>query len=474
MKAFTILILFLPFLFSCNGGIDAEHSQSTFSLATLDSMPESEINVPIQINLKPLFSLVEKKVDTVFSTPNWPDGWVEANCATRYKYYFRRSPFSITASRNLLNITFTGSYKMVGSTRVCMGDKILSIWTPPCKCGFSEGERQVKIGFNSRFFVQPNHSLQMKINHAKPVAVNKCTICFWQQDVTAQIMKQIQAQLNMARKTLEDSFRVIDLKPYLQQAWDQLNDVFAVSNLGYFSLNPRKIYIQNMDANNDLLNINIGITATPLVSFEIPEIKDAPVPDLTPAATKNNFNIYLDAVLQYDSLSKIVNQYLKGKRFIFQEGIFRKHVIVQNCQLFGSEDGRLKIKVDFAGSHKGIVNFVGIPVYDSAQKTLEVHNLQYDLQTRDLLLKTAQWLFSKRITDELTKYTTFNLSNYYDTATKTMNTWLNKEWRKGMQSSGSVTDIKLTDIFVKPQHLVIRSNCTGNLTLKINELNWSL
>jgi hypothetical protein len=142
--------------------------------------------------------------------------------------------------------------------------------------------------------------------------------------------------------------------------------------------------------------------------------------------------------------------------------------------LSGNEDGRLKIKVDFTGSHKGIVNFVGNPVYDSAQKTLEVHNLHYDLQTRDFLLKTAQWLYSKRITDELAKYTSFDLSHYYDTASKTLNTWLNKEWRKGMQSVGSVTELKLTDVFVKPQHLVIRSNCTGNLTLKINELNWSL
>ncbi|MCU7551573.1 DUF4403 family protein [Chitinophagaceae bacterium LB-8] len=474
MKALITFLILLPFLISCSGGIDAEHNQSTYSVTALDSMPESEINVPIQIDLKPIFSLVENKVDTVFSTPNWPEGWVEADCATRYKYFFHRSPFSISASGNELNITFTGNYKMVGATRVCIADKILSIWTPPCKCGFTEGDRQVKIGFKSRFNILPRHSLSMKIDQAKPIALNKCTICFWQQDITAQIMKQIQVQLDLARKTLQDSFRVVDLKPYLQKAWDQLNDVFAVGNLGYFSLYPRKIYIQNMDAKDDLLNINIGITATPLVSFEIPEVNEAPVPELTPAVTKNNFNIYLDAVLQYDSLSKIVNQYLKGKRFNFQEGFIKKYVVIQNCQLSGNEDGRLKIKVDFSGSHKGIVYFVGNPVYDSAQQSLVVHNLHYDLQTRDFLLKTAQWLYNKRIINELSKYTSFNLSQYYDTASKTLNTWLNKEWRKGMQSSGSVAELKLTDVFVKPQHLIIRSNCTGNLTLKINELNWAL
>ncbi len=49
----------------------------------LDSLPNSEINIPIQINLKPMYAMAEKSVDTVFTSPGWPDGWVQSGAGGR-------------------------------------------------------------------------------------------------------------------------------------------------------------------------------------------------------------------------------------------------------------------------------------------------------------------------------------------------------------------------------------------------------
>lgn len=49
----------------------------------LDSLPVSEINIPISINLKPIYQMAEKNVDTVFTSPNYPDDWVYDGCDTR-------------------------------------------------------------------------------------------------------------------------------------------------------------------------------------------------------------------------------------------------------------------------------------------------------------------------------------------------------------------------------------------------------
>jgi hypothetical protein len=86
------------------------------------------------------------------------------------------------------------------------------------------------------------------------------------------------------------------------------------------------------------------------------------------------------------------------------------------------------------------------------------------------MLKTVKWLFNKKIVKELKKYTSFNLANYYDTATKTMNSWLNKEWTKGIRGSGFVSELKLTNVYALPQHLLIRSNCTGKLDVQVSEI----
>ncbi len=68
----------------------------------LDSLPSSEINIPIQINLKPVYAMAEKSVDTVFTSPGYPDGWVQDGCDTSFKYVFRRSPLQIKGYRQFI------------------------------------------------------------------------------------------------------------------------------------------------------------------------------------------------------------------------------------------------------------------------------------------------------------------------------------------------------------------------------------
>ena len=446
-------------------------SQITSSGVQIDSLPESQIDIPIQINLRPIYALAEKNVDTVFTSPNYPDGWVQPDCATRYKYHFRRSPLSMSMNGTTINLSFTGFYQIVGSTRACVNGTVISPWTPPCRCGFDEPERRVNIGFTSSFQLQANYVLNSRIVRNEPKALDKCTVCFWGQDITSQVIKGLTDELDVSKRAMDSAYGRFNLGPYMQRAWNMLSDVYAIPGVGYFSLHPKKLRMENINAKNDLLNINIGISATPVVSFAPPAVPHTIVPVLTNANHPGGFNIYLEAALQYDSLSSVLNGYLVNKRFDVTEGIIKKHIIIQHTDVTGDENGNMNIKVDFTGSFDGTVYFVGKPVYNAEKKTIEVKDLDYDLKTKNLLLKTAKWLFNKKIINELKSYTSFDLSQYYDTASKTMNDWLNREWTKGIKGSGSITDLKLTSLYALPQHLLIRSNCVGKLNVTVSELN---
>ena len=107
-------------LLSCSHQIIPDKPALAKTDFKMDSLPESELNIPIQVYLKPIYSFAEKTVDTVFNSPNWPDGWVQETCDTRYKYSFRRSPLQMRASGTTLTLGFTGFYKIIGSTRVCV------------------------------------------------------------------------------------------------------------------------------------------------------------------------------------------------------------------------------------------------------------------------------------------------------------------------------------------------------------------
>jgi hypothetical protein len=460
---FLCLIIFLAsFSFAQN------HTPSGLKI---DSLPESQIDIPIQINLRPLYALAEKNVDTVFTSPNYPDGWIQADCATRYKYRFRRSPLSMTMNGTTLNLAFTGYYQIVGSTRACVNGTVLSPWTPACRCGFDEPERRVNVSFSNTFQLQPDFVLNSRIVRNEPKAIDKCAVCFWGEDITSEVIKGLKEELDASKKSMDSAYGRFNLRPYMQQAWNMLNDVYAIPGVGYFSLHPKKLRMENINAKNDLLNINIGISATPVISFARQEIAPSSVPNLTNANNPGGFNVHLEAALQYDSLSNVLNGYLVNKRFDVTEGIFKKHIIVQRTAVSGDDDGNLNIKVDFTGSFDGTAYFVGKPTYNVENKTIEVQDLDYDLKTKNLLLKTAKWLFNKKILNELKSYTSFDLSQYYDTASKSLNSWLNREWTRGISGSGSVTDLKLTSVYALPEHLLIRSNCVGKLNVLVSELD---
>ncbi|HJW18785.1 MAG TPA: DUF4403 family protein, partial [Flavisolibacter sp.] len=116
----------------------------------------------------------------------------------------------------------------------------------------------------------------------------------------------------------------------------------------------------------------------------------------------------------------------------------------------------------------------GKPIYKADTKTIEVQEMDYDLRTRNLLLKTAKWLFNNKIISELKNYTSFKMENYYATASTNLNNWMNKEWTKGIKGTGSVKDITLTSVKALPEHLLIRSNCTGQLAVAVTELELGL
>ena len=443
-------------------------AQKTSSNVIIDSLPESQIDIPIQINLRPIYAVAEKNVDTVFNSPNYPYEWVQADCATRYKYHFRRSPLKMNMNGTTLFLGFTGYYQIIGSTRICVNGTVLSPWTPACRCGFDEPERRVNIGFTSTFSLLPNHVLRTKIIRNEPQALDKCEVCFWGQDVTASVMNGMKAELDLSKKAMEDSFGVLNLRPFMQQAWNRLNDVYSIPNVGFLSLHPKSLRMENINAKNELLNINIGISATPVVSFAKPEAVNSTVPNISATNHPGGFNIFLEAALQYDSLSRVLNGYLENKRFEITEGLFRKYVVIREATVSGNETGDLLVKVDFEGSFDGSIIFTGKPMYNAEKKTIEVEEMEYDLKTKNLLLKTAKWLFNKKIINELKKYTSFELSDYYNTAASTLNTWLNKEWAKGIKGSGTVNDLKLTAVHAQPQHLLIRSNCAGNLSVMVS------
>ncbi|NOT51440.1 MAG: DUF4403 family protein [Chitinophagaceae bacterium] len=473
MKGFLFLAALFISLVCHSQKINPEKPDLSPSNFKLDSLPNSEINIPIQVNLKPIYVMAEKSVDTMFTSPNYPDDWVHNGCDTRYKYVFRRSPLQMKTTGTALSLAFTGFYKIVGSTRLCVNGTVLSPWTPACRCGFEE-ERKVDVSFSNSLSITPDYKLKLNIVRNEPKPLNKCEVCFWGQDITKQVMGGLTTELDAAKKDLDKKYGTVDLKPRFQQVWDQLNKVYNLYGLGWLKINPQRIRVNNIFAKNDSLNIYLGLSAKPIVSFEKPAEQSSWIPGLGSYSRKPGFSIFLDAVLSYDSLSQILNQQLAGKEFVFKKLLIKKRFIIDSCRMYGAGNEKLVIKINFSGTNNGVVYLLGKPVYKTDGRRIEIEDIDFDIKSKNILLGSADWLFDKKITKEISKQAKFELGPYVDTAKASINTQLNQEWIKGIRSYGNISDLKLTGIYPMQQYLIIRSNCIGDLSVKVESINFSL
>ncbi len=475
-KGIVILSIIISFLASCSGSkkIVSEKPVLTETDFNLDSLPVSEINIPIQISLKPVYALAEKNVDTLFTSDGYPDNWIQEGCDMRYKYVFRRSPLQMKVSGTTMSLGFTGLYKIIGSTRVCVMGAAVSPWTPPCKCGFDEGERRVNVSFTNSLSVQPDYKIRLTIKRNEPQPLDNCKVCFWNQDITKQVMNGLKEELDAAKTAMEKNYSVVDLRPRFQQVWDQLSRSYNIYGMGWLQMNPQRLRINNLFAKNDSLYVYLGLSAKPVISFERQADKTSAVPALSDFSRRQGFSIFLDAVLNYDSLSYIMNRQLAGKEFDLNKGPVRKKFIIDDCKLVGEGNEKLVIKVNFSGSNKGTFYLTGKPAYDKEKRIIEIKDIDFDIRSKNALLKSAEWLFSRRIVNEISKYTKYDLTSFIDTAKVSINQQLNQEWMKGISSNGNVEDIKLIGIYPLSRFLVIRSNCSGSLSVKVESAEFSL
>jgi hypothetical protein len=473
-KGIALLASLTLLLASCSHKINPEKPSLVQTNFKLDSLPVSEINIPIQVNLKPIYAMAEKSVDTLFTSPKYPNDWVQETCDTRYKYSFRRSPLTMKAAGNSLTLGFTGFYKIVGSTRVCVAGVPVSPWTAPCRCGFDEPERKVNVSFTNSLSIQPDYKVKLAIVRNEPQPLDNCKVCFWGQDITKQVLNGLKKELDISKADLEKNYGTVDLKSRFQQVWDKLNKAYNLYGMGWLQINPQRIRINNFFAKNDSLNVNLGLAARPVISFEKPADQSSWVPNITEFGSRPGFNIFVDAVLHYDSLTNILNAQASGKEFDLNKGPVRKKFIIKDCKLFGSGNEKLIIRVNFSGTDDGTLYLVGKPVYDPAKKILEITNIDFDIKSKDALLKAADWLFNKKIATEISKYAKYDLTAYIDSAKASINQQLNHEWIKGIRSSGNIDELKLIGIYPIEKFLVIRSNCSGSLAVKVESIDFSL
>jgi hypothetical protein len=437
----------------------------------LDSVPPSDIDIPVAIALQSIYKMAEGKVPKEYKSVGYPNDWVKEACDTRYMYRFRRGPFRFKVTDNVLLINFTGYYQVKGSQRICTdGGTILSPWTPACGCGYDkDGEKKVEVGFKVSFNINPDFTLASVVERLEPLPVDKCEVCIFKKDITTLVMNSLKLQLDDSKKNMQQQLAAVNLKAGFQKLWDQLNTSWKASNAGWLKINPISLRMSPLKANMDTLHLSLGLTAKPVLTSAKPLDQPSALPNINNVVNKPGFAIFTEAELQYDSLGAMITEQVKGKTFEFDYKKSKKYIIINNCNIVLGENQTLVVKLDFDGSHKGILYLKGKPVYDEKTNVLTIKDLDFDIK-KNFLLSTIEWLFNKKILKELRQYSVVDLTQKLDTMRQTLSAQLNREVYKGVFTHGQVSELKVLKFQTLSDRIALRCSMKGDLDVLVNNL----
>jgi hypothetical protein len=422
----------------------------------------SVINLPIKINLSPYFDKTDKSLPLKFVGK-------EDRCeGVSYAYEFERNRIQFQGKGNTLSYELEGRYAL--KINYCPECTNLFHDKGNCiiprihvSCGVDEPMRRAAVGYTTSFVISPTYQFISTTTLNKFETMDPCEVSIFQYDATEKLKQEVTKVLKDLESDIDKQIQSISIKKDIKETWEALSQSIPLGNYGFLTIQPQSIALSDIRFNKEYAIIDLNLVAKPVIATIPTPCLVKSLPDLAQYKTSNGFDINMDIIASYDSLSSILTQQIAGKKTTIK----KSDVIFNSVEIQGANNQQLNLKVVFEGKRKGTLYLNGTPHFDSINQQISFPDLHFDLATKNLLLKTAKWLFNEKITTTLRENAKLNLSPHLLSTKKMIQKEMNIELKKGVFLSGKLDTIHIKSIYPEIDRLIIRLNAQGDLALTL-------
>ena len=260
-----------------------------------------------------------------------------------------------------------------------------------------------------------------------------------------------------------------DFKTQVMQVLETLSTPFMANETyeTWFKLVPNEMYSTNAVLSNSKITMNLGLKCQmqtligqkPKSGFDKTKIVSKAV-----AKIPSDFNASVAAVSSYESASRIMTKNFAGQEF----GSGKRKITVQKVALW-YKDGKMIIALDMLGSVNGTIYLAGIPKYNAETKEIYFEEMDYVLNTKGVLTKTANWLLQGVILKKIKENCKYSIQPNLEEGTKSMRPYLtNYSPMKGVFVNGRLNDFVFEKMELTESGIVAFITSTGSMKITID------
>lgn len=422
---------------------------------------ESVMSIELQVNMNPVLNLVEK------STPKTFTGSKSACEGVSYNYDFRRNPIIFTTSKKEVNYTLKGDFSLkLNYCPLCVSLLGKSSCTVPRiygSCGIGEPRRRYSMTYGTSIKLNKDYSLSSK-TRLKSFQINDpCEITFVNINVTNKVKSEVENELKAMESKIDKEISSIDLKSKLDSVWRTIIKPVELGAYGYLFLNPNRIAVSDLLYQDKYALFNLNLFFSPFISTEKKDLINSNLGDMPEHHQVSGFDISADVNASYDSLSSI----LKMEFYNYEIFIKGKVFIIKDLSIIGVSEGKLVFEVVFDGHRNGVFYLIGTPVLDEENQILSFEDIDFEIKSKSFLLKSAEWLMSKSIIDQISAKSSIDLSQKLSQVKSELLGKLNGKINDGVVAETSINDLRIMNLLLSSKSITIRTSITGNLKVTI-------
>lgn len=424
--------------------------------------PISTISLPIEIQLENYLKNAEQTIPLTFKEDK------EQCEGMSVSYIFERNPLQLGNATNKLLLELSGKYgikisycpkctDLFNDKGNCVVPRVFA------SCGINEPLRKIKISTSTSLSISSDYKIKSQTNIDEVNSEDKCEVTFIKYDATSILEKEMKKALLDVTKDLDKKIEEFPLEKEAELIWNQLNEPIEIKELGYLYLNPTKISKSDIRINSSTIQLQLNLEAYPKVELEKGFHKTQNLPKLENSKKTEGFNIHLDINGSYNSFNQLLKKNSDGKEFYIK----KNKIILDSVRIWGASEQKLSFKVSFSGNKKGTIYLNGTPTFNDTTKEITFPDLNFDLETKNKLLKTAKWLFDDLITTKIREQACYNISKEINDQKRVLEKELNCKLSNEIELKTKIKTLKITAIVPEADKLRISTNATGTFGLLI-------
>ncbi len=339
-----------------------------------------------------------------------------------------------------------------------------------------EAEGSIELSYKTNFQIDNNWKLVTKTNSTgfKWLKEPRLKVAGVKLPVTNVMSYALKSGNELISKEIDNNVAAwVDVRKYISDTWNYMQNPILVypDNKVWLKVTPVDLSLTPFRSRGNIMELGVVFTAmfqtvvgekpATTKSLKLPAYKNSTV-------TSNEFKIQLSADMTMAEINKIAREQLLNKSF--SDG--KRTITIKDLHLYGSE-GKLVCKTDLTGSVKGSVYFTGNLAFDPAQSVISIQEPAFDVNTKNALLKSADWLMHGTILNKIKPYLTFSIKSELDKLKLETNKNLKSyELYPGVKAIGNVKELSVESVQLVPGAIRVVVDAKGDLQIKMDQFNF--